>query len=56
MIVLDASAILAVLLEEPGADIVLSQIRGAEASIVNVCEVLTKSAEQGATSMRSAAC
>jgi ribonuclease VapC len=48
MYVLDASAIMAVLLDEDGADVVGPHLRDAEVSIVNVCEVLTKAAEQGA--------
>lgn len=42
MYVLDASALLAVSLAEKGADAVTPHLRGAEVSIVNVCEVLTK--------------
>lgn len=49
MYVLDASALLAVLLDEPGAAFVSDQMRGAEISIVNVCEVLTKAVEAGQT-------
>ena len=48
MVVLDASALLAVLLDEDGADTVIPHLRDAEVSIVNVAEVLAKSAEQGA--------
>ena len=47
MVVLDTSAVLAVLLEERGAENVIPHMRGADMSIVNVCEVLTKSAEHG---------
>lgn len=47
MVVLDTSALLAVLLEEPGAEVVIAEMQGAEISIVNYCEVLTKSVEQG---------
>lgn len=47
MVVLDSSAILALLLAEPGAEMVEPVIRGAEVSIVNFCEVLTKTAEAG---------
>lgn len=47
MVVLDTSAVLAVLLEERGAENVVPHMRGAEISIINYCEVLTKSAEQG---------
>lgn len=45
-VVLDTSALLAVLLEEPGMEKVIPHLNGAEVSIVNICEVLTKSAEQ----------
>lgn len=48
MYVLDASALLAVLLDEDGAAMVRPVLGQAEISIINVCEVLTKSAEQGA--------
>ncbi len=48
MYVLDASALLAVLLAEKGAEVVAPHLRDAEVSIINVCEVLTKAAEQGA--------
>lgn len=41
-IVLDASATLAVLFEEPGADVVLASSRGAIISAVNLDEVLHK--------------
>lgn len=47
MVVLDASALLAVLNREPGADLVMAEMRAAEVSIVNVCEVLSKAAENG---------
>lgn len=33
---------MAVLLAEKGADVVIPHLRGADVSIVNVCEVLTK--------------
>ena len=46
MVVLDTSALLAVLLEEPGAETVIAKMQGAEISIINYCEVLTKSVEQ----------
>lgn len=48
MVVLDASALLAVLHKEPGADLVIRHMRGAHVSVVNICEVLTKAAEHGA--------
>lgn len=41
-VVLDASALLAVILEEPGADIVIAAARGAICSTVNLDEVLHK--------------
>lgn len=47
MIVLDASALLAVLLDEPGADKVVPIMSGAELSAVNLGEILTKVAERG---------
>ena len=47
MVILDTSAVLAVLLEEPGAENVIPHMREAQLSIINYCEVLTKSAEQG---------
>lgn len=47
MVVLDSSALLAVLLDEAGADIVGPVMRGSEMSIVNVCEVLSKAAGAG---------
>lgn len=47
MVVLDTSAVLAVLLDERGAEVVIPQMRGAHISIINICEVLTKSIEQG---------
>jgi ribonuclease VapC len=36
---LDASAVLAVLLEEPGGDFVFEQMRGSQISVVNLSEV-----------------
>ena len=47
MVVLDSSALLALLLDEEGAAVVASVVRGAEISIVNLCEVFTKTAEAG---------
>lgn len=47
MYVLDASALMAVLLEEPGADVVLDAERGSEINIVNVGEVMTVVVERG---------
>ncbi len=45
-IVLDASAVLAVLLEENGADVVLAAAAGALVSTVNLTEVLEKVADK----------
>ena len=45
--VLDASSILAVIFEEPGADIVIAHSDGALLSAVNFDEVLHKSARRG---------
>lgn len=45
-VVLDASAILAVLRDEPGADVVVAQSRGASLSTVNLTEVITKLIDQ----------
>jgi PIN domain nuclease of toxin-antitoxin system len=46
-VVVDSSAVLALLLGEPGADAVAELIRDAEMSIVNLCEVMTKTVEAG---------
>ena len=46
-IVLDASAVLAVIWNEPGSDMVLDRIEGAAMSTVNYAEVLTKIADRG---------
>ena len=46
-VVLDASALLAVILEEPGSAIVIAAARGATASVVNLDEVLHKSPRRG---------
>jgi PIN domain nuclease of toxin-antitoxin system len=54
--VLDASALLAYLREEPGADIVADTIAdGAVMSAVNVAEVLSRSADRGADPAKLAA-
>jgi ribonuclease VapC len=45
-IVLDASAVIAVLNKEPGADVVLGAIAGALISAVNYSEVLKKAIER----------
>ncbi len=47
--VLDASALLAVLLQERGADIVEPRVAGAAISTVNYSEVLKKAVEKGGT-------
>jgi ribonuclease VapC len=46
--VLDASALLAWLREEPGADIVAERLAGSHVSAVNLSEVLQKSLASGA--------
>jgi PIN domain nuclease of toxin-antitoxin system len=48
-IVLDASSLLAVLLEEPGADVVARGMAGSAMSAVNYSEVLKKAVERGGT-------
>ena len=45
--VLDASAVLAIIRDEPGADIVLSRMSGALMSTVNVSETVMRSSERG---------
>jgi len=47
MFVLDSSAVLALLLDEEGAQIVSPITRESQMSIVNLCEVLTKTADGG---------
>lgn len=47
MIVLDASALLALLLDEPGAGEVAARLDGARMSTANLAEVLSKSEERG---------
>jgi PIN domain nuclease of toxin-antitoxin system len=47
MYVVDASAVLAVLLGEDGRENVEPHLPGAEMSIVNLCEVLTTTVEKG---------
>ncbi len=47
MVVLDSSAVLALLLEERGAERVAAAMRQSEMSIVNMSEVVTKIAEAG---------
>jgi PIN domain nuclease of toxin-antitoxin system len=46
-VVLDASAVLAVLHKEPGADLVLARIGEASISAVNFAEVVTRLAKTG---------
>jgi PIN domain nuclease of toxin-antitoxin system len=47
VIVLDASAVLAVLLAEPGADTIAPRLAGSLMASVNLAEVLSKLAERG---------
>jgi PIN domain nuclease of toxin-antitoxin system len=47
--VVDASALLCLLLDEPGADTVAAVIRGAHISTVNVSESCSRGVERGAT-------
>lgn len=49
MIVLDSSAILAVLNQEPGADFIISRLRGSVLSAVNLQEIAKKMLEAGST-------
>jgi PIN domain nuclease of toxin-antitoxin system len=46
-VVLDASAILALILKEPGSDIVAASLGGAMISSVNMAEVYSKCADRG---------
>ncbi len=46
-VVLDASALLAFLLAEPGADVVARHLRNASLSAVNYCETLARVADRG---------
>jgi PIN domain nuclease of toxin-antitoxin system len=50
MIVLDASALMALLLSEPGKDIVAEHVPGASISAVNLAEVLTRMSREGISS------
>jgi ribonuclease VapC len=45
-VVLDASAVLALVLDEPGADVVAARIDGAILSVVNLAEVVTKTVDR----------
>lgn len=47
MIVLDASALLAVLFQEPGAEVVAAQLDGSSMSTLNYSEVLARFARDG---------
>jgi ribonuclease VapC len=51
--VLDSSAVLAVLWNEPGNDVVLERMDGSVISAVNHAEVLTKIADRGVDSKRA---
>ena len=51
--VLDSSAVLAVIWNEPGSDIVLDRIDGAVMSAVNYAEVLTKISDRGIDAKRA---
>jgi ribonuclease VapC len=52
--VLDASAVLAVLLKEPGADIVRPHLPGAMISAVNVAEIINRRLKNGESLERNA--
>ena len=54
-VVLDASAVLAIVNAEPGADLVRASLTGAIMSAVNYSEVLKKTVEHGGTSEAAAA-
>jgi ribonuclease VapC len=54
-VVLDASAVLAIVNAEPGADVVRASLAGAIMSTVNYSEVLKKTVEHGGTSEAAAA-
>jgi PIN domain nuclease of toxin-antitoxin system len=54
-VVLDASAVLAVLHKEPGADRVLARIKGAVISAVNFAEVVTRLSRSAVTPNRQRA-
>lgn len=51
--VLDSSAVLAVIWNEPGSDMVLDRLDGAVMSAVNYAEVLTKIADRGIDGKRA---
>jgi len=46
-VVLDSSAVLAVLFEEPGADVVRQHVSGASLGVANLAEVLAKLGDRG---------
>lgn len=48
-VVVDAAALLAVLLDEPGADEVIPHLRGSVMSAINVSECCSRGQEQGAS-------
>ena len=54
-VVLDASAVLAIVNAEPGADLVRASLAGAIMSAVNYSEVLKKTVEHGGASEAAAA-
>lgn len=47
-VVVDASAVMALMLDEPGADVVIEVIRGSFMSTVNVSECCARGVERGA--------
>lgn len=53
IVVLDSSAILALLYDEPGSDLVLQALPGALLSTVNLAEAHTKLVKDGAPSQRA---
>lgn len=50
-VVLDASAVLAVIANEPGRDVVLSYLPGALISSINLAEIVSSLADRGANEM-----
>jgi ribonuclease VapC len=53
--VLDSSAVLAVIWNEPGSDMVLDHVDGAVISAVNYAEVITKISDRGVDGKRASA-
>ncbi|MFN3474480.1 MAG: type II toxin-antitoxin system VapC family toxin [Blastomonas sp.] len=49
MVVFDTSAVLALMLDEPGGDVVIANLQSGVVSAVNVIEVLTRLVEAGLT-------